>query len=244
MKNLNWKNIWINLRLVLIFGLVLFLYAFTANRNSHRKLVKSEVVFVGDNNNFVKQETVNKLLIENKSDVKTIEKLEVDLDRLEKSINEQEMVQKSEVFLSVDGVLKAMVVQKTPVARVFNTNGSFYIDYEGNKMALSDNFTARVPLVSGEITAKNKAKLSELLTVVYDDEFLKKNIIGIQILPNDDLIMTNRNFNYQIEFGKTVNIEKKFKNYKAFFQKAVLDSTLTKYKKINLRFTQQVVCTK
>jgi cell division protein FtsQ len=244
MKNLNWKNIWINVRLVLIFGLVLFLYAFTSNRNSHRKLIKSEVVFVGDNNNFVKQETVNKLLIENKSDVKTIEKLEVDLDRLEKSINEQEMVQKSEVFLSVDGVLKAMVVQKTPVARVFNTNGSFYIDYEGNKMALSDNFTARVPLISGEITAKNKSKLSELLKMIYDDEFLKKNIIGIQILPNDDLIMTNRNFNYQIEFGKTVNIEKKFKNYKAFFQKAVLDSTLTKYKKINLRFTQQVVCTK
>jgi cell division protein FtsQ len=36
----------------------------------------------------------------------------------------------------------------------------------------------------------------------------------------------------------------KFKNYKAFFQKAVLDSSLYNYKKIDLRFTQQVVCTK
>lgn len=227
-----------------MIALVVFLYSFTSNRNSHRKLTKSEVIFVGNNNNFVDAKTVNKLLIENKSDVKTIEKLEVDLDKLEKTINKQEMVQKSEVFVSVDGVLKAIVVQKTPVARVFNNEGSFYIDYEGNRMALSDNFTARVPLISGEITAKNKEKLGELLKAIYDDDFLRKNIIGIQISASDDLIMMNRNFNYQIEFGKMTNVERKFKNYKAFFQKAVLDSTLTKYKNINLKFTQQVVCTK
>ena len=244
MENSKWKNIWINLRLVLILGLVIFLYAFTSNRNLNRKLIKSEVIFVGDNNNFIKQETVNKLLIENKSDVKTIQKMEVDLGELEKSIDKHDMVQKSEVFLSVDGVLKAVVVQKTPIGRVFQGDSSFYIDNEGNKMGLSTNYTARVPLISGEITAKNKSKLSKLFKMIYNDEFLKKNIIGIQILPNEDLIMTNRNFDYQIEFGKTVNIEKKFKNYKAFFQKAILDSTIAKYKKINLRFTQQVVCTK
>jgi cell division protein FtsQ len=56
--------------------------------------------------------------------------------------------------------------------------------------------------------------------------------------------MTNRNFDYQIEFGKMINEKSKFKNYKAFFQKAILDSSLYKYKKINLRFTNQVVCTK
>ncbi|MBC7524323.1 MAG: cell division protein FtsQ [Flavobacterium sp.] len=235
---------WINVRLVLMLALIIFLYSFTSNRNSNRKLKGATVVFVGDNNNFVKQETVNKLLIENKTDVKTIEKVELNLNRLEKSINKQEMIQKSEVFVSVDGVLKAVVVQKTPVARVFNEQGSFYIDYEGNTMPLSDNFTARVPIVLGEISTKNKTKLSNLLKTIYNDEFLKKNIIGIQIMPNDDLIMSNRNFNYQIQFGKLMNEEKKFKNYKAFFQKAILDSTLSKYKIINLKFTQQVVCTK
>jgi cell division protein FtsQ len=39
-------------------------------------------------------------------------------------------------------------------------------------------------------------------------------------------------------------MDTKIRNYKAFFQKAVLDSTLYKYKKIDLRFTQQVICTK
>ncbi|MBY0487805.1 MAG: cell division protein FtsQ [Flavobacteriaceae bacterium] len=235
---------WYNIRLLLMFALVIFLYSFTSNRNSHRRLTKSEVVFVGDNKNFVKQESVNKLLIENISDVKTIAKEDLNLNKLENSINKHPMVEKSEVFVSVDGVLKAVVKQKTPIARAFDEFGSFYIDYEGNRMPLSDVNTARVPLISGVIDAKNEKKLSEVLKMIYDDEFLKKNIIGVEILSDESLMMTNRNFSYQIEFGKMMNVERKFKNYKAFFQKAVLDSTLYKYKRINLRFTQQVVCTK
>lgn len=240
MKFLKWNNI----RLILMFALVVFLYSFTSNRNSHRKLKKSEVIFVGDNNNFVKQESVNKLLIENSSDVKTIEKSDLNLNKLENSINKHPMVEKSEVFVSVDGVLKAVVKQKTPIARVFSEEGSFYIDYEGNRMPLSDISTARVPLISGVIDNKNKKKLSEVLKMIYNDEFLKKNIIGVQVLPDASLMMTNRNYDFKIEFGKMMNEENKFKNYKAFFQKAVSDTMLNNYKKINLRFTHQVVCTK
>jgi cell division protein FtsQ len=55
--------------------------------------------------------------------------------------------------------------------------------------------------------------------------------------------MFNRNYNYQIDFGNITDMEQKFKDYKAF-SKAVLDSSLYKYKKIDLRFTKQVVCTK
>ncbi len=235
---------WSNVRLLLMFALVLFLYSFASQRNEARKLAKSEVIFLDGDNLFVKNEMVNKLLIENNRDVKTISKVEVDLNKLEKSINKQEMIQKSEVFVSVDGVLKAVVKQKTPIARVFDEEVSFYIDYEGNEMPLSDLNTARVLLVSGGINKKNRKDLADVLRIIYDDDFLKKNIIGVRILSNDALVMKNRNFDYEIEFGKTINVKKKFDNYKAFFQKAVLDSTLYKYKKINLMFTQQVVCTK
>ena len=240
MKLFNWTNI----RLVLMFSLVIFLFSFTSNRNNNRKLSKSVVVFVGDNAPFVDQETVNKLLIENSKDAKSIGKDKLDLNRLEKRLNAQEMIEKSDVFVSIDGVLKAVVKQKTPIARVFDGDNSFYIDYEGNTMPLSANFTARVPLVSGEINKKNSEELAELFRIIYDDAFLKKNIIGVQIMPNGSLKMLNRNYNYQIDFGGPVRMKAKFNNYKAFFQKAVLDSSLYKYKTIDLRFAQQVVCTK
>ena len=240
MKVFNWTNI----RLVLMFSLVIFLFSFTSKRNENRKITKITVNFVGDNAPFVSQQTVNKLLIENNTDAKSIGKDKLDLNKLEKALNSQEMIEKSEVFVSVDGVLKAVVKQKTPIARVFDGEDSFYIDYEGNTMPLSTNFTARVPLVSGEINKKNTVELAELFRIIHDDAFLKKNIIGVQIMPSGGLRMLNRNYNYQIDFGRTIRMKAKFNNYKAFFQKAVLDSSLYKYKIIDLRFAQQVVCTK
>jgi cell division protein FtsQ len=240
MKVFNWTNI----RLVFMLGLVVFLFSFTSKRNENRKLSKSVVVFVGDNALFIKRETVNKLLIENKENASSIQKDKLDLNKLERTLDSNNLIEKSDVFVSIDGVLKAVVKQKTPIARVFNGDASFYIDYKGNRMPLSDNFTARVPLVSGMINKKNSEELAQLFRIIYDDDFLRKNIIAIEIMRSGGLKMLNRNFDYQIDFGKIINAERKFKDYKAFFQKAVLDSSLYKYKKIDLRFTKQVVCTK
>ncbi|MEN9876796.1 MAG: hypothetical protein RLZZ529_1793 [Bacteroidota bacterium] len=240
MKRFNW----ITIRLVLMFGLVIVLFSFTSNRNENRKLTKTKVVFVGENASFLKQETVNKLLIENNADASAIRKDKLDLNKLEKAVSSDPMVEKSEVFVTIDGVLKAVVKQKTPIVRVFDGKRSFYIDYKGNTMPLSANFTARVPLVLGVIRKQNSEALAELFRKIYDDEFLKKNIIAIQIMPSGSLKMLNRNFDYQIDFGGAKNVDAKFRNYKAFFQKAVVDSSLYKYRKIDLRFTQQVICTK
>ena len=244
MKNLDWKNIWINVRLLLMFGAVIFLFSFSSKRNLERKLSKSVVVFLGNDELFVTHETVNKLLIENNKSVQILQKDKVDLNKLEKSLDNYNMIEKSEVFVSIDCVLKTMVKQKSPVARVFDENGSFYFDYQGNKMPLSENFTARVPLVSGAINDKNSKDLNKIFRFIYDDAFLKKNIIGIEILPTGAIIMSNRNYNYKIDFGGCVNVDAKFKNYKAFFQKAEADSSLVKYKTINLMFTKQLVCKK
>lgn len=240
MKRINWSTI----RLIVVFIAIGFLYSFTKNKNLDRKISKTEIVFVGENQLFVKQTTVNKLLIENRADPKTIRRDALDLNKLEKSINANAMIEKSEVSVSIDGVLKAVVKQKTPIARVNEGGYSYYIDYKGDEMPLSSNYTARVVLVSGKMHEKDKEKFTNLLRDIYNDDFLKKNIIGIEIMPNGSLLMLNRNFDYKIDFGQLINEEEKFKNYKAFFQKVVADSSMFKYKKIDLRFAEQVVCTK
>jgi cell division protein FtsQ len=149
------KNIWINARLILMIVVVIFLFSFSAKRNSERKIIKSEVIFVGNDELFITHETVNKLLIEKNQSVQKPQKVTVDLNKLENSLDNYNMIEKSEVFISIDGVLKVFVKQKSPIARVFDENDSFYFDYQGNKMPLSENFTARVPLVSGEINDEN-----------------------------------------------------------------------------------------
>ncbi len=240
MKKFNWTNI----RLIVIFGVAIFLFSFSGKRNDNRKILKTKVEFVSENNPFLTKESVNKLLIEKNQGRLGFKKVELDLSNLEKKLNSHNMIKNTEVYVSVDGVLKTVVEQKTPVARVFNENSSFYIDYQGGRMPVSDNFSARVPLVDGSLSELKNEKITQVLQTIHDDEFLQKNIIGVNISPSGNLQMSSRNFNYVIDFGKPINIEKKFKNYKAFFQRAVHDTLIKNYKTVNLKFTQQVVCTK
>jgi len=235
---------WLNVRLILIFGLMVFLFSFTSNRNKHRNLREIKVHFKGESKLFITHAAVNKLLIEKSKHPSMIRIDDLDLNRLEASINSHEMVETSDVYLSINGVLKADVQQKTPIARVIQMDDSYYIDNEGLKMPLSSNYSARVPLVSGEITPTNHASLVPVLQQIHKDEYLKKNIIGLQILPSGNLFLNSRGFDGTIEFGKMIDQDLKFKNLKAFFNKAIADSTIQQYKNINLKFTRQVVCTK
>ena len=244
MKNISWINIWINLRLLLIFAGVVFLMAFTSNRNNNRKLIKAIVDFEGIDNQFVSQTIVNKLLICNADSVNNLKKLNLNLNQIEKSINAHKMIEHSEVFVSIDGVLKTIVKQRTPIARFFNDVGSFYIDCQGSKMPLSPQLSARVPLVFGSLNEKNKASVFAFLKYVADDDFLKKSVVSVSISNNDDVMLKIRNYDFDLDFGKCENIEAKFNNYKAFFQKTSQDSTIYNYRKISLKYDHQVVDTK
>lgn len=223
---------------------LVFLYAFGLERNKKRIVSALEIEFVGESKLFITEDSVNKLLIENFGPEKTIAKENLVLKKLESVLINHPIIEKAEVFVTTKGELKAQVKQKTPVARVYNNESSFYIDYQGNTMPLSNNFSARVPLVSAPTNPENKEEFTRLLRYIYDDEFLKKNITGIEVLSDESILLKNRNYNYSIDFGKPQDIEQKFNNYKAFFQKASQDSLIEKYSKINLRFTKQVVCTK
>lgn len=238
------KNWLLNIQLIAILGLVVFLYSFTSKRNENRKIGKPAIEILDANNPFVTSEMVNKLLIENFGGTSTIRKEKLDLKNIEQTINKHSLIDHSEVYVSVDGKLKTVITQKTPIARVFNNNSSFYIDYKGNRMPLSQNFSARVPLVYGDVNNAYSKNFVSLLKMVHEDDFLKKNIIGMTISADGSIVMKNRNYNYDIIFGRTIHMERKFNNYKAFFQKAVQDTLLDSYKTINLKFTKQVVCTK
>jgi cell division protein FtsQ len=239
MKKIDWNNI----RLIAMLGVAVFLYSFSAHRNENRSLTRPEIVFA-ETQAFITKEEVNNLLKQNLGTLTSVKKVQLDLSKVEKSIAKNPMVGKAEVYATVDGKLVAEISQKKPVARIFNGAKSYYLDYEGNEMPLSQNETARVPLLTGNLTEVDAKRLTKLLDYIYDDNFLKKNITGLEVYPKGNIVMAARGYDFEIMFGSPINIDRKFDNYKAFLQDAIKDTLTEKYKTINLKFTQQVVCTK
>jgi cell division protein FtsQ len=54
-------------------------------------------------------------------------------------------------------------------------------------------------------------------------------------------MFTVRSGNYRINFGDLNEIDSKIKKLKAFYSKVFLDSTIHKYKTINIKYHNQVV---
>ena len=227
----------------LIVGLGL-LYGFSKSRNEVKKVDTIRVDFHKKETTFLTHEIVNKLLIQNDETVKNKEKSVIDLYLLEQQVINNPYVEEASVFLTVNGTLETVIKQRTPIARIMSSSNSYYVDKQGVVVPLSDNYSARVLLVSG---VKNEAEVNQILPFlnrITNDNFLKKEIIGVVKTQKNELLLLVRSGDYKIEFGNISDMEIKFKKLKAFYNKTFDDKTINNYKKISLKYHNQVVCTK
>ncbi len=234
---------WNYIKIGLLLALVVFLYAFSSTKNLKRTIAKTNIKFQGENTLYVTHETVSKLLIQNKQNVTSVRKEILDLNELETALNSNPMIKHAEVYVAVNGVLTAEIIQKKPIARV-STNASYYIDDEGLYMPLSSNYTARVPLITGTVLKNDLKQVFIMAKKVQEDEFLKKHVVEIYQTKNKEISLKLRKYSFNVLLGNTKELEKKINNLKAFYQKALKDKTLNSYSNVNLRFGNQVVCTK
>ncbi len=221
-----------------------FLYSFSSKRNSNKKVKEIIVEFEKGDNSFLTHSMVDKLLIQNNETVKNQAKSVLDLYGLENKVLRNPYVESVSVFLTIEGMLQSTVKQRTPVARIITKDDSYYVDKQGIKIPLSDNYSARVLLVSGVRNDKNIKEILPLIDVILNDDFLQKEVVGVQKYDNNEFEFSVRSGNYKIDFGELDNIDVKFKKLKAFYNKTFEDKTIQNYKTITVKYHNQVVCTK
>ena len=227
--------------LVVVLG---FLYSFSSARNDQKKVTEIVIEFKDGDTNFLTHSMVNKLLIQNEETVRNSAKSELNLYGLENKVLKSPYVENASVFLTIDGQLKTIIKQRVPVARVLLKNDSYYVDKQGVKVPLSDHYSARVLLVSGIENEGEMSKVLPLISFILKDVFLQKEIVGINKSDANEYQLAVRSGDYKIDFGNLTEMDLKFKKLKAFYNKTFEDKTIQNYKAINLKYHNQVVCTK
>ncbi len=191
---------------------------------------------------------------------------DISLNRIEELINTMYYVDKSRVYRTIDGHLNVDITQRVPVARVINrVNETFYIDTYGKLMKPTTNYTARVPVVSGfvntryspninirefesksELTSSERVlkELNELIHYIRQDEFLDAWIDQIYVTRQGQFELVPRNGAHIIEFGYADEMEQKFEKLMKFYTNGLTHVGWGSYKRINLQFKNQVVCSK
>lgn len=269
MKKINTKKI---ITLVLwILGLS-GLAASLAFASRKEKLVKIEHLNVNvsgsGENSFIDEEDVKDYLSEQKDSVVNIEKAKLDVNKIEKTLNAHPAIENADISVDVNGDVSIEVMQRTPLLRVFCEDGeSYYIDTQAKLMPLSDKYTARVLIATGyiyepyarryQLSVKDIAK-SEVFskTSVLDDLYALADYISkdstladlvqqINVTKDKEFELYPSIGDHKIMFGEATDIEEKFNNLKVFYTEGLNKTNgWNKYSVINIKYKNQVVCTK
>jgi cell division protein FtsQ len=190
----------------------------------------------------------------------------ISLSKVEELVNKLYYVENSRVYRTIDGHVVADINQRKPIARVINAmNESYYIDDQGKLMRTSSQHTARVIVVTGFINARyspnvnihsldNEEELSSserllkeldlLVRYINSDKFLSSWIDQIYVNRQGEFELVPRNGIHTIEFGRAEDMKSKFDKLMKFYQNGLTHVGWGHYKRINLKYKNQVVCSK
>ncbi|WP_395803439.1 cell division protein FtsQ/DivIB [Daejeonella sp.] len=254
-KNINWKDILIAFTwLVSLSGLVL-LMSFIEVKKGSQKCKDLKVILPG-RNNFIERNEVDRILMEAGGTLIGRDLRDINIHKLENSLKINPFIEFAKVYVDMDGVIHAEVRQRQPILRLINrANVQFYIDENGLKMPLSENFTANVLVANGLIDEDFSGKVDTLSTKLAKDlfrmaQFIKADTIWdsqieqLYVDVKGDIEMVPRVGNHKIILGDADSLQSKFKNLLVFYKKAIPKVGWDTYNTINLKFANQVVCSK
>lgn len=186
----------------------------------------------------------------------------VDAARIETDLRTVPFVRSADVYHTMDGVLHVRVEQRTPIVRVINSDGtSFYIDRDGMTMPLSDAWTARVLVATGDLhepfatgthdTAANdsltratrSAAIHRLAAYIGNDPAWSALIDQVVVDARGEFELVPRIGQMRIAIGNGEELDQRFAKLRGFYAKGIAQGGWRKYARIDLRFTDQVVAT-
>ena len=207
------------------------------------------------NNFFVDKKEIKDILTANDArEVIGTRATNLNLQQMEDVLEKNIWVKNAELFIDNNQVLQVKVEEREPVARIFTVTGhSFYIDKEGDRLPLSENFSARVPMVTSfptDAERLNKAdsiflqQLKEVSGYILNDAFWMAQIEQIDITTDRQLEMIPKLGDHIIRFGNATEAERKFKQLDIFYNQVSNQFGWNKYSIIDVQYNNQIVATK
>lgn len=254
------------LKTVLVAGIVvLFIFA---NKKQDQTTCQEFVIELDYNGGdaLVSRIHVRQLVTDAGIKVKGEKLGEIPMAQIHKAIEASPFVKKANLTMDVNGKVKALVIQRSPLVRVIDSKGAhFYLDCDGKRVPISHEYSARVVVANGkieseaqeghEITPRQKIeeykKLSPDLQKVYvtsrnlkNDEFLSALIEQVHLNQSGELELIPKIGEQIILLGDTTHIKEKLEKLKIFYTMGNRNEAWASYRVINLKYQDQVVCKK
>ncbi len=238
----------------IFFYILIFFYQFINEKKENVSCYAVKIkIEQNEDNNFISEKDIWDILNDKNDTIFNKKIQEIDISKIEKKIKEHNSIENAEVYKTINGKLNIEIKERTPILRIIDeNNNSIYVDKKGIIMSLSKKYTARVLFANGKINLKNKnlskdksfLNLYKIASYIYNKDFWNAQIQQIYINEKEEFELVPKVGSHIILFGKAKNINKKFENLKIFYKNLQKNFFWNKYKTINLKFENQIVCLK
>lgn len=188
----------------------------------------------------------------------------IPLRKIEEALHQNPVIEEVDVFTNLDGKVKVKVKTYKPLVRIFTSKGtSFYIDRSGILLPTVEGHSAHVLFASGHLNfsipdslifnnyqIKNPERFSVLQEIfnladqLDANTFLRAQIDQIYLNSDQEFELTPKIGNQDILLGNLNMLDRKLRKLEAFYKQAMPVNGWNKYKSINLKYRNQVVCSK
>ena len=174
---------------------------------------------------------------------------DVDTEKIEETIRDNEFISKVECYKSANGKLCVNVEQRVPVIFVIpEGKDGYFVDAQG-KIIPNRNSPTNLVVASGNIDEKYASKeLAEFGQFLQTDEFWNNQIEQIYVTKDRKgkrvVEIVPRVGDQIVYLGTLENYQKKLRKLRTFYDKAVGTVGWKKYARVNLEYDNQIICTK
>jgi len=192
----------------------------------------------------------------------------INIESIENIINKNPFVLSSRVYVTMGGIVKIEIKQRTPIVRIQNSSDqSYYISKDGYLMPVVAGKTARVLIANGYINdlyinslkldtdssgiEKDTIRYNKNLTKIYraaycinKDPFWKAQIQQLFLDKSGNILMMPLVGDQIINLGDEYNMGEKLEKLRIFNKKKEFLASWDKYDTININFKGQIVCSK
>ncbi len=173
----------------------------------------------------------------------------LDTRAMEQAISTNPWVKDAEVYIDNAHVLHLFITQRTPVTRIFETNGnSYYLDKTLSTMPLSDNYIYYTTVVTNVPPIKDdsaghalKGQIVAIVKFIEANPFWMAQISHVEVDTGNTFVLAPLLGTQKILLGDTSRMKEKFDNLYVFYKKISNRIGWDKYEVLDLRYKGQVI---
>ncbi len=252
-KRFTIKNILLLTLWIALGGATVFLLASGIKSKGSHQCKGVEINIHGVSNNFFvdKKDILNSITVSESANPVGKATGSFNLKKLEAELKKNVWIKSAQLFFDNNEILKVMVQEREPIARVFTTTGTtFYIDNDLTILPLSDKFSARLPVftnfpsdkkVLSKVDSTLLGDVSKISLALQKDSFSMAMVEQVDVTQQRIFEMIPKIGNQLIVFGDAADVDAKLQKLKLFYKQIMVKAGWNNYSVINLQYKNQVV---